>query len=155
MPHHFVLTAALRGASRFTGNRYLQRAFCGLAGRRAGDAAVRSAVHRDDHGQHDQRVSGRTAPSEPRGRSGTAVGPADADHWFNTAAFANPATSRSATRRARCCAGLAFATTDLTLEKSIPLTDRVKFDVRVEAYNLLNRANFNSRAPRSVRRTSA
>ena len=37
-------------------------------------------------------------------------------HWFNTA---------------------------LTLEKSIALTDAVKFDLRVEAYNLLNRANFN------------
>ena len=36
-----------------------------------------------------------------------------------------------------------MATTDLTLEKSVPLTGPVKFDLRVEAYNLLNRANVN------------
>lgn len=34
-------------------------------------------------------------------------------------------------------------TTDLTLEKTIGLGETTKFDVRVEAYNLLNRANFN------------
>jgi hypothetical protein len=35
------------------------------------------------------------------------------------------------------------ATTDLTLEKTVAITENVKFDLRVEAYNLLNRANFN------------
>ncbi|HEY7449376.1 MAG TPA: hypothetical protein VH702_14565 [Vicinamibacterales bacterium] len=34
-------------------------------------------------------------------------------------------------------------TTDLTLEKNIPFGDRFRLDLRVEAYNLFNRANFN------------
>jgi Carboxypeptidase regulatory-like domain/TonB-dependent Receptor Plug Domain len=63
--------------------------------------------------------------------------------WFNTAAFVNPAaltfgnSSRSGLR------GPSLITTDLTLEKAIALTDRHSLDVRVEAYNLLNRANYN------------
>ena len=34
-------------------------------------------------------------------------------------------------------------TTDATLEKTFKITERVKFDVRGEFYNLLNHANFN------------
>ena len=34
-------------------------------------------------------------------------------------------------------------TTDLTLEKSVPLREGVKFELRGEFYNLLNHANFN------------
>ena len=63
--------------------------------------------------------------------------------WFNTAAFANPAAFTFGNSPRSVLRGPGIATTDLTLEKSIPLTDGVKFDVRVEAYNLLNRANFN------------
>ena len=36
-----------------------------------------------------------------------------------------------------------MVTTDLTLEKTIGLGGSRRFDVRVEAYNLFNRANFN------------
>jgi len=39
--------------------------------------------------------------------------------------------------------GPGLITTDLTLEKSISLGGQRTFDVRAEAYNLLNRANFN------------
>lgn len=34
-------------------------------------------------------------------------------------------------------------TTDVTLEKSFAVTERVKLEVRAEFYNLLNRAIFN------------
>ncbi len=34
-------------------------------------------------------------------------------------------------------------TTDLTLEKSVAVTEKVRFDIRGEFYNLLNHANFN------------
>jgi hypothetical protein len=39
--------------------------------------------------------------------------------------------------------GPGIATTDVTLEKSVGLGGATRFDVRVEAYNVLNRANFN------------
>jgi len=63
--------------------------------------------------------------------------------WFDTSAFAAPAqftfgnSPRSGLRGAR------LATTDVTLEKSIWLKEKVKFDLRGEFYNILNRANFN------------
>lgn len=63
--------------------------------------------------------------------------------WFNTAAFANPASFTFGNAPRSVLRGPGLATTDLTLEKSIPLSARVKVDVRAEAYNLLNRANFN------------
>ena len=36
-----------------------------------------------------------------------------------------------------------MVTTDLTLEKAVAVTERTRVEIRVEAYNLLNRANFN------------
>jgi len=64
-------------------------------------------------------------------------------HWFNTAAFVNPALFAFGNSPRSVLRGPGIATTDLTLEKSIALTNAVRFDLRVEAYNLFNRANFN------------
>ena len=63
--------------------------------------------------------------------------------WFDTGAFANPAplTFGNAPR-----SGLRAApviTTDATLEKSFSITERFRFEVRGELYNLLNHAIFN------------
>lgn len=63
--------------------------------------------------------------------------------WFNTAAFANPAPFTFGTSPRSVLRGPAVVTTDLTLEKNLPIREGLKLDVRVEAYNLLNRANFN------------
>lgn len=64
-------------------------------------------------------------------------------HWFNTAAFVNPAPFTFGNSPRSVLRGPGVVTTDLTLEKSIGLTGTKRVDVRVEAYNLLNRANFN------------
>ena len=61
---------------------------------------------------------------------------------FNTAAFANPAAFTFGNSPRSVLRGPGVVTTDLTLEKSIGLGGDKRFDVRVEAYNLLNRANF-------------
>jgi carboxypeptidase family protein/TonB-dependent receptor-like protein len=63
--------------------------------------------------------------------------------WFNTSAFVNPANFTFGNSPRSVLRGPGIATTDLTLERNIPLTHGVNFDMRVEAYNLLNRANFN------------
>jgi hypothetical protein len=63
--------------------------------------------------------------------------------WFNTAAFANPAPLTFGNSPRSVLRGPALVTTDLTVEKTIPLPGDRKFDVRVETYNLLNRTNFN------------
>jgi hypothetical protein len=63
--------------------------------------------------------------------------------WFNTAAFANPAPFTFGTSPRSVLRGPGIATTDLTLERRIPMIAATRLDVRVEAYNLLDRANFN------------
>jgi hypothetical protein len=63
--------------------------------------------------------------------------------WFNTAAFANPANFTFGNSPRSVLRGPGLATLDATVEKSIPLHAGLKFDLRAEAYNLLNRANFN------------
>jgi hypothetical protein len=64
-------------------------------------------------------------------------------HWFNTAAFVNPAPYTFGNSPRSVLRGPGIVTTDLTLEKAIAVSDRTRVDVRVEAYNLLNRVNFN------------
>jgi hypothetical protein len=63
--------------------------------------------------------------------------------WFDTAAFVNPPAFTFGNSPRSVLRGPSLVTTDATIEKTIALTDRVKFDVRAEVYNLLNRTNFN------------
>ena len=63
-------------------------------------------------------------------------------HWFNTSAFVNPDPFTFGHSPRSVLRGPGLATTDLTLEKRVPFGRGISFDVRVEAYNLLNRANF-------------
>jgi hypothetical protein len=63
--------------------------------------------------------------------------------WFNTSAFVNPAPFTFGDSPRSVLRGPGVVTTDLTMEKSIGLAHGTRLDVRVEAYNLLNRTNFN------------
>jgi hypothetical protein len=63
--------------------------------------------------------------------------------WFDTSAFAAPAPFTFGNSPRSGLRGAPLATTDVTLEKSISLRERVKFDLRGEFYNILNHANFN------------
>ena len=63
--------------------------------------------------------------------------------WFNTSAFLNPAPFAFGNSPRSVLRGPGVATTDLNLEKRITLPGGRSFDLRVETYNLLNRANFN------------
>jgi hypothetical protein len=65
------------------------------------------------------------------------------NHWFNTAAFVDPAAYTFGNSPRSVLRGPGRITTDLTLEKSVGLPAGKRIDVRVEIYNLLNRANFN------------
>jgi hypothetical protein len=64
-------------------------------------------------------------------------------HWFNTAAFVNPANFTFGNAPRSVLRGPGLATLDATVEKTIALGAGMKFDLRAEAYNVLNRANFN------------
>ena len=64
--------------------------------------------------------------------------------WFNTACFTVPApfTYGNFSRTIANVAGPGLQTIDLSLIKDISVKERLKLQLRAEAYNLLNRANF-------------
>ena len=63
--------------------------------------------------------------------------------WFDTSAFAAPAPFTFGNSPRSGLRGPALWTTDVTLEKSFQLREKLKFDLRSEFYNILNHANFN------------
>ena len=64
-------------------------------------------------------------------------------HWFDTSAFAAPAQFTFGNSPRSGLRGAPVVTTDVTLEKSLRLNEKFKFDLRGEFYNILNHANFN------------
>jgi hypothetical protein len=64
-------------------------------------------------------------------------------HWFDTSAFGDPAQFTFGNSPRSGLRGAAVVTTDVTLEKSLRLNEKFKFDLRGEFYNILNHANFN------------
>jgi hypothetical protein len=65
------------------------------------------------------------------------------NRWFDTTAFAAPAQFTFGNSPRSLLRGAPLVTTDLTLERSFQLTERHRFELRGEFYNLLNHANFN------------
>jgi hypothetical protein len=82
-----------------------------------------------------------TAAAEPRGRSSAPLRSPDAHSLVQHVGVREPREFH--VRQLASIGASGTSTTDLTLEKTVAFTDAVKFDVRVEAYNLLNRTNFN------------
>lgn len=62
--------------------------------------------------------------------------------WFDTQAFVAPAQFTFGNSPRAGLRGDGLQTVDLTLSKEFPLTERYKFELRAEFYNLLNHANF-------------
>ncbi len=63
--------------------------------------------------------------------------------WFNTSLFSQPAALTFGNSPRSVLRGASIATTDVTIEKNFSVTERIRFDVRGEFYNLLNHAIFN------------
>jgi hypothetical protein len=64
--------------------------------------------------------------------------------WINEAAFAKPAAGTIGNLARNKYYGPGFGDVDLSVFKNIPITERVKIQLRAEMYNLLNRINFAS-----------
>ena len=64
------------------------------------------------------------------------------DHWFNTAAFADPAAFTFGNSRVGVLSGPSHNNWDLSLFKKIPVTERINFEFRTELFNAFNHAQF-------------
>ena len=64
------------------------------------------------------------------------------NHWFNTDAFSLPPNSRLGTSGVGVVQGPGLYLWDLSLRKEFPLTERFKLKFQVDAFNMMNHANF-------------
>lgn len=64
-----------------------------------------------------------------------------ADRWFNTAAFSTPAAFTFGNVGRNTVYGPGLQTLDFALQRAFAITEKVKFQVRAEAFNALNHTN--------------
>jgi hypothetical protein len=68
------------------------------------------------------------------------------EHWFNTEAFVFPGAGFRGNAGRNILQGPGFATVDLSIVKTQQLSGRRSLQLRLEVFNLLNRANFSTPA---------
>jgi hypothetical protein len=142
VPHHLVLTALYELPSPKS-HRVLNAAFGGwklglletfMSGAPFTVVASANATNAFSAGmQRPNLLRNPELPSSERTVS----------RWFDTSAFAAPAQFTFGNSPRSVLRGAPLVTTDLTMEKSFRLNERMKFDLRSEFYNLFNHANFN------------
>ncbi len=87
--------------------------------------------------------SGGTTGSDRPDRVGTpAVPHPTADRWFDTAAFVMPARFTFGTSGRNGVRGPGYASLDLSMSRRVPLRGGAFLTVELQAFNALNRANF-------------
>jgi hypothetical protein len=69
-------------------------------------------------------------------------GPQTPAEWFNTAAFSLPALNSFGSASRNDVVGPGLATLDLSLQKDVPINERLRAQFRVDMYNALNHPNF-------------
>lgn len=70
------------------------------------------------------------------------AGPSTPERFFNTAAFATPPEFQFGSAGRNTLIGPALATVDMAVVRGFQLGERARLDLRVEAFNLTNRPNF-------------
>jgi Carboxypeptidase regulatory-like domain/TonB-dependent Receptor Plug Domain/TonB dependent receptor len=70
------------------------------------------------------------------------TGPRTAEQWYNLNAFAPPTIGTRGTSGRNIVSGPNFRNVDLSVNKMFVLTERFNLQFRAEAFNLLNRTNF-------------
>jgi outer membrane receptor protein involved in Fe transport len=63
-------------------------------------------------------------------------------HWFNPAAFANPAYGTFGNSGRNTLVGPGFANVNLSIAKEFPIREAMAFEIRANAYNAFNHINF-------------
>jgi hypothetical protein len=62
--------------------------------------------------------------------------------WFNPGAFANPAAGGFGDARRNSLIGPGYSNVDLSLAKEFSITERLKVEIRGDAYNAFNHVNY-------------
>jgi hypothetical protein len=91
----------------------------------------------------DQANVGAGPAQRPNVSGNPNQGPKTPDQWFTTSVFSLPLLYTFGNAPRNAVIGPGLEEFDFSLQKSIPLREAGRLQFRAEAYNLLNRANFN------------
>jgi hypothetical protein len=81
-------------------------------------------------------------PNVKPGTDPSSIITGDPNHWFDTSAFVLQPQGTLGNTPRNFLRGPGFANVDLSLVKNQPLIGETKLQLRLEVFNLLNRANF-------------
>lgn len=101
--------------------------------------ALLPEVDNSNTGRSSLGFGGNDRPNVTGNAAATNQGPAQ---WFNTTAFAMPAFGTFGNAGRNILEGPGYQNVNLALLKRVPLGGRTSLQLRAEAFNLLNRANF-------------
>ena len=101
--------------------------------------ALLPEVDNSNTGRSSLGFGGNDRPNVTGNAAATNQGPAQ---WFNTTAFAMPAFGTFGNAGRNILEGPGYQNVNLALLKRVPLRGRTSLQLRAEAFNLLNRANF-------------
>jgi hypothetical protein len=90
----------------------------------------------------DGNTSGEDRPNIQPGVDPSSLITGDPNHWFNTSVFSMPAPGTLGNTPRDFLRGPGFADVDLAFVKNQALMASTKLQLRLEIFNLLNRANF-------------
>ena len=89
-------------------------------------------------------TGGSARPNAVLGVSTEPPGGRSRQQWFNPAAFTNPASGQFGNVGRNTVTGPSVVAIDFSLFKNFPINERVRFQLRAEAFNLINHPNFTS-----------
>jgi hypothetical protein len=101
--------------------------------------ALLPEVDNSNTGRGSLGFGGNDRPNVNGNAAATNQGPAQ---WFNTAAFSMPAFGTFGNAGRNILEGPGYQNVNLALLKRVPLRGRTSLQLRAEAFNLLNRTNF-------------
>jgi len=91
----------------------------------------------------DQANIGAGPAQRPNISADPNAGPRTPSQWFNTSAYSLPALFSFGNAPRNSVIGPGLEEFDVSLQKEIPLRERVRLQFRAEAYNLFNHPNLN------------
>ncbi|HKY23001.1 MAG TPA: TonB-dependent receptor [Vicinamibacterales bacterium] len=119
-----------------------QFTLAGIVAMQSGRPFTAALLPERDNSNTGRSSLGFGANDRPHVSGNTSLSTAGPDQWFNTAAFSMPAFGTFGNAGRNILEGPGYQNVNLALLKQIALPGRARVQLRAEAFNLLNRTNF-------------
>ncbi len=119
-----------------------QLTVAGIVAMQSGRPFTAALLPEVDNSNTGRSSLGFGANDRPNVNGNTSVGNAGPNQWFSTAAFSMPAFGSFGNAGRNILEGPGYQNVNLALLKQVSLPGRARLQLRAEAFNLLNRTNF-------------